>query len=53
MLKEWRDPVALEPAITLEPGLTLVAELRAPGDVVVASTTVTLGTEPFQDVALR
>jgi len=51
MLKEWRNPSELA-TVTLEPGMTLVAELRAPGGVVAVATRK-LNTEPFQDVALR
>jgi hypothetical protein len=52
MLKEWGNPVELATAVTLEPGMTLVAELRAPGGLV-ATATMTLGAEPFQEMALR
>jgi hypothetical protein len=51
-MRTWRRPVVLAPAIGLEPGMVLVAQIRNRTQHLIASETITLGADTPADVFL-
>jgi hypothetical protein len=52
VMRTWRRPVVLAPAIGLEPGMVLVAQIRNRTQHLIASETITLGADTPADVFL-
>lgn len=52
VLRTWRRPVVLTPAVGLEPDMVLVAQIRNRTGIVIASETISLGGETLTDVYL-